>query len=63
MIRSELPEHRCGGCQRQFSRTASFQRQQFIYDGGEFGGATGIAFIVTCSACRTESVIWWSADL
>lgn len=62
MIRSELPEHRCDDCQRSFPRTATFKRQPFIYDGGEYDAATGLALIVRCPACQSESVIHWSAD-
>ena len=63
MISSELPEHRCDGCQQHFPMTASFKRQPFIYDGGEFDGATGLALIVTCPACPSVSVIRWRVDL
>ena len=63
MIRTELTEHRCDGCQRRFPRTGSFIRQQFIYDGGEFDGATGLALRVRCPACLLEGVIFWSVEL
>ena len=63
MIRSELPEHSCGGCGSPFPKTASFTRQQFTCEGGEFAGATAVALFVVCPSCEHESIILWSVQL
>ena len=61
MIRRDLRDDRCSGCEASLEDVVDFERVGIIYGRGEFAGEPGVAVVAFCR-CGMITIVPWSVS-